>query len=99
MRPGFDGRAYRREQWVAHLTQMETNVYTITEFCLSNRISRSLLYTAWKEGTGPRVFRVGTKVLITREAAAEWRAERERATSQHSGATHPDADDAHSQVA
>ena len=60
--------------------------YTVPEFCVSHRIGRSALYKLWQEGTGPRRFQVGTgrssKVLITAEAAADWRRERETATKQ-----------------
>jgi hypothetical protein len=56
-------------------------IYTIAEFCTAHRISRSQLYKLWREGAGPRVKRVGTKVLITAEAAAEWRAKDESAAS------------------
>jgi hypothetical protein len=52
-------------------------VYTIDEFCRAHRISRAKLYQLWDAGDGPRVMRVGIKVLITTEAAAEWRASRE----------------------
>jgi predicted DNA-binding transcriptional regulator AlpA len=60
---------------------MEQPVFTISEFCAAHRISRSALYNSWKDGTGPRIFRVGTKVLIRREAAEAWLAERERVTN------------------
>jgi predicted DNA-binding transcriptional regulator AlpA len=59
---------------------MEQSLFTIDEFCTVHRISRSLIYSLWKQGTGPRFFKLGSKVMITREAAAEWRAEREKAT-------------------
>jgi hypothetical protein len=63
-------------------------IYTIGEFCTAHRISRSQLYKLWREGAGPRVKRVGTKVLITAEAAAEWRAAGEvGATSEVTEAT------------
>jgi len=64
------------------LEHREALVYTPQEFCDAHRMSRAGLYDAWKKGIGPRFFNVGSKVLITREAAAEWRAEREKATSQ-----------------
>src|SRR5438105_839917 len=51
--------------------------YTIDEFCEAHRISRSKLYHLWNERRGPRMMRIGTKVLITAEAAADWRRERE----------------------
>jgi hypothetical protein len=56
--------------------------YTVAEFCRSHRLSRSKLYQLWAAGIGPRVLRVGVKVLITAEAAAEWRRERERASAE-----------------
>jgi hypothetical protein len=47
--------------------------YTVAEFCTAHRISRSKLYQLWRAGAGPRVIRVRTKILITNEAAADWR--------------------------
>ena len=35
-----------------------------------------------KKGTGPRLMRVGKKVLITKEAAADWRRAREQDTAE-----------------
>jgi predicted DNA-binding transcriptional regulator AlpA len=49
-------------------------VFTINEFCAAHKISRSQLYKLWKQGRGPRTKHVGSKVLITAESAAEWRA-------------------------
>jgi hypothetical protein len=48
--------------------------FTIAEFCDAHRISRSWLYGEWKAGRGPKVKEIGTKKIITAEAAAEWRA-------------------------
>jgi excisionase family DNA binding protein len=56
---------------------LEPAAFTIAEFCEAHRISRSKLYQLFKNGTGPAVIRIGTKVLISREAAASWRRERE----------------------
>jgi hypothetical protein len=47
--------------------------FTITEFCEAHRISRSWLYGEWRAGRGPEVKHVGSKKIITVEAAAEWR--------------------------
>ena len=74
---------------------MEQAVFTITEFCTAHRMSRSRLYLEWKAGTGPLFLRIGTKVLITREAAAAWRAEREKATN----LARPEADNGAQHVA
>jgi len=55
--------------------------YTIREFCVAHRLSRSMLYQLWDLGIGPRKLQVGSKVLITTEAAADWRREREAASA------------------
>jgi hypothetical protein len=47
--------------------------FTIAEFCESHRVSRSWLYGEWRAGRGPKVKKVGTKNIITAEAAAVWR--------------------------
>ena len=52
-------------------------VFTIPEFCAAHRLSRSKLYQLWAAGAGPRKMSIGTKILITVEAAADWRRERE----------------------
>lgn len=56
---------------------IETAAYTIAEFCVAHRIGRSKLYQLWAEGKGPRRMYVGSKPLISREAAAEWRRQME----------------------
>jgi hypothetical protein len=61
--------------------------FTIAEFCQTHRISRSFLYSEWKAGRGPRFMRAGVKRIITGEAAADWRREREaEATAETRGA-------------
>jgi hypothetical protein len=47
--------------------------FTIKEFCRSHRISVSSYYELRKLGLGPREHRVFSHVLITEQAAAEWR--------------------------
>jgi predicted DNA-binding transcriptional regulator AlpA len=54
---------------------------TVAEFCDDNRISRSKFYQLIDQGIAPRIMRIGAKVLITSDAAAEWRAEREAASN------------------
>jgi hypothetical protein len=51
--------------------------YSIAGFCSSHSISRASFYNLLKAGAAPRIMRVGSRVLITREAAAAWRAQRE----------------------
>jgi hypothetical protein len=52
-------------------------VYSVAEFCNAHDISRAKLYQLWDEGAGPRVMRIGTRILISIEAAAAWRAQLE----------------------
>jgi hypothetical protein len=47
--------------------------YTVSEFCDAHRISRSKLYQLWSARLGPRFILIGTKKIITTEAAANWR--------------------------
>jgi hypothetical protein len=51
---------------------------TVNEFCARQKISRSELYKAWRQGKGPRYFEVGTHKRISDEAEADWVRERER---------------------
>jgi hypothetical protein len=51
---------------------------TVDEFCESHGISRALVYKLWKQGLGPKFMSVGSKRLISNEAAAAWREEVER---------------------
>ena len=46
---------------------------TIDAFCADHSISRASFYRLLKAGQAPRLLKVGTKQLITEEAAAEWR--------------------------
>lgn len=50
----------------------EKIAYTISEFCEIVGISRSTLYEAWKNGYGPKDFKIGKKRFISRESALEW---------------------------
>jgi hypothetical protein len=53
--------------------------YTIKEFCESHRLGLSSYYELKKRGLGPREKRILTHVIITDEAAAEWRARNDNA--------------------
>ena len=57
----------------------EADAYSVIEFCERHRISVQMFYKNRDEM--PTTFRVGSRVLISREAAAAWRAEREAATT------------------
>jgi predicted DNA-binding transcriptional regulator AlpA len=56
---------------------MEREAYTIEEFCRSHGFSRAHYFNMQKDGFGPRIMRLGSRVLISKEAAADWRRGRE----------------------
>jgi predicted DNA-binding transcriptional regulator AlpA len=56
---------------------MEKQALSIPEFCAAHGLSRSFYFILRKDGLGPREMRVGGRVLISREAAADWRRDRE----------------------
>lgn len=53
--------------------QSGRSAYTIAEFCAEHRVSRTHLYELTKAGRGPRLMKLGRRVLISVEAAADWR--------------------------
>lgn len=52
---------------------MEAEAYTIEEFAQAHRICRATVYNLLKSGDGPRTMKVGSRTLISKESAAEWR--------------------------
>lgn len=48
-------------------------VYSVKDFCAAHQISKVAFYDLLKKGIGPRIMKVGTRTLISLEAAAEWR--------------------------
>jgi predicted DNA-binding transcriptional regulator AlpA len=56
---------------------MEKDCLTIAEFCERNSVSRTKYYELKKQGMAPREIHIGSKPLITREAAADWRQQME----------------------
>jgi excisionase family DNA binding protein len=58
-----------------------TEAYNIPEFCRAHGISRSTFYNLVRDGGAPRLMRVRDRVLISREAAEEWRRQCEAQTS------------------
>jgi hypothetical protein len=51
----------------------ELDAYSIEEFCRRHSLSRGTYYNMKETGSGPREKRAMGRVLITREAAREWR--------------------------
>jgi hypothetical protein len=52
---------------------VEMDAYSVEEFCRRHSISRSTYYVMQSEGTGPDECRVKNRVLVTAEAAQEFR--------------------------
>ena len=57
----------------------DADAYGIEEFCQRHRISVALYYKLKQRRMTPVEFHVGGRVLISKEAAALWRREREAA--------------------
>jgi hypothetical protein len=55
------------------MDNIERDAYTIPEFCRRHGFSQSKYFAIAAAGEGPRVMRVGKRVLISKEAAADWR--------------------------
>jgi hypothetical protein len=55
---------------------------SIIEFCKSHGISQGFYFKLRAQGLGPREMRLGSRTLVTLEAAAAWRAERENASAE-----------------
>jgi hypothetical protein len=53
----------------------ETEAYSIEQFCARNGLSVQMFYK--RPDLMPDTFSIGTRRLISREAASRWRAERE----------------------
>ena len=73
------GETREKEKWA--VSPQAPVVYTINEFCAAHRTSRSKLYEEWRAGKGPRFYWKGKHRLITFEAAADYRRQREAAAA------------------
>jgi hypothetical protein len=56
------------------------DAYSVPAFCEAHGISRSTFYNLIEVGKAPRLMRVNKRVLVSREAAADWRRQMEGAT-------------------
>jgi predicted DNA-binding transcriptional regulator AlpA len=59
---------------------MESQAYSIPQFCAAHSISRALFYLLLCDGRAPAVMKVGRRTLISSEAAAAWRKRMEAET-------------------
>jgi hypothetical protein len=57
------------------------DAHTILSFCESNAISESFYYALKRKKKGPREIEFDSRVIITPEAEADWRREREAETT------------------
>lgn len=64
---------------IAKPADADADAFSIAQFCRKHGISHQLFYKLKAEM--PVTFRIGTRVLISREAAARWRAQREAASA------------------
>jgi hypothetical protein len=60
----------------------DADAFSIREFCRRHGISESFYFKLKEQNCGPREMRIGSRVLISREAAKRWRT---RHTSKRSG--------------
>jgi predicted DNA-binding transcriptional regulator AlpA len=51
---------------------MDKLFYSVVEFCAATGISRATFYRAQQNDTGPRLTKIGSRTLISREACEEW---------------------------
>jgi hypothetical protein len=62
---------------------VEAACYSIRTFCLAHHISEALYFKLKSKGLGPQEAEAGSRILITFEAAAIWRSEREAAAAEN----------------
>lgn len=60
----------------------EPDAFGIDEFCRRHGLCRATFYNLQSAGRAPRTMKVGARVLISREAAADWRRQMEAETAQ-----------------
>src|SRR5262249_41236109 len=75
--PAHNSKTARRRLY----QNLPVAMYTIATFCVAHDISESFFHKLKNEGRGPRETHVGARVLITMEAAADWRAARQAETA------------------
>ncbi len=66
-------RAVEQQLSLSPRPPTKEQAYSVDEFCTAHRISRGLLYLLWQQRRGPRWMKIGSRRLISAEAAAEWR--------------------------
>lgn len=72
--PGIEQRVAARDTIAKMPSQF---AFSVAQFCEGHDITKVLFYKLLKEGRGPRIMKVGTRTLISAEAAAAWRRQME----------------------
>ena len=72
-----DGRSMNYAQRFRYNTITQKYAFSIAEFCEAHDLCRATFYNLEKIGKAPRIMQVGKRRLISQEAAAEWRRDRE----------------------
>jgi predicted DNA-binding transcriptional regulator AlpA len=57
----------------------EREAFTVAEFAQAYRLSRATLYNLWRDGEGPKRMRVRGRVVVSKDAAEQWRRDLEAA--------------------
>ena len=63
---------------------VEKDAVGILEFCQRHGLSRSTFYNLEKIGRAPKVMRLGAKIMVSKEAMADWRSSIEQKPIEHS---------------
>jgi hypothetical protein len=59
----------------------EADAFSLATFCRRHGLSLQMYYKIAQQDLAPETFNIGTRVLVSKEAAARWRAKREAATA------------------
>ena len=59
----------------------DRDAYSVEAFARAHSLSVAMFYKLRAQGLAPTCFKVGTRTLISREAAARWRAAREQSAA------------------
>ena len=52
---------------------MESDAHSVSDFCRRHGLCRATFYNLLKRGEAPATMKVGSRVLVSAEAAAAWR--------------------------
>ena len=79
-------RTHRKKRRPSQAPAIATDAdcLSVAEFCRRNSISKPFYFKLRAQGLGPEEMRLGARVLITRQSAEKWRAERMRASKRAS---------------